>query len=122
MVRSLRAGIEPAWGCLWSCPPPTASSLSPTAGKTRKGRPKAASHPCRLGAQGGSVYFSGSFVRVADRLGRERPKLEAKMAENTQEIIDRLPEAQEAGVPLDTFAKLVGVSRPTLYKWKEAHE
>jgi hypothetical protein len=56
---------------------------------------------------------------TADQLGRDRKAVESKLAESTQAIIDLLPEAQERGVPLDTFAKLVGVSRQTLYHWRE---
>jgi hypothetical protein len=55
----------------------------------------------------------------ADQLGRERREAESELAASTQAIIDELPKAQEAGVPLDTFAKLVGVSRQTLYHWRE---
>lgn len=51
--------------------------------------------------------------------GAERAKLDDGLAANTQWIIDLMPSAMEAGVPLDTYAKLVGVSRQTLYRWQE---
>lgn len=55
----------------------------------------------------------------AIRLGAERADLEARLSYNTQDIIDRLKEAGEFGLPLDTFAKLVGVSRQKLYRWRD---
>jgi DNA-binding XRE family transcriptional regulator len=29
-------------------------------------------------------------------------------------------DAAEVGIPFDTYAKLVGVSRQTLYRWRDA--
>jgi len=33
-----------------------------------------------------------------------------------------MQDAVAAGIPIDTYAKLVGVSRQTLYRWREAVE
>jgi hypothetical protein len=55
----------------------------------------------------------------AIQAGEERAALERKLTENTQWITDLMPKALEAGIPLDTYAKLVGVSRQTLYRWRE---
>jgi hypothetical protein len=47
----------------------------------------------------------------AIRLGAERATLDEKLTNNTGEIIDRMRDAAEVGIPFDTYAKLVGVSR-----------
>jgi hypothetical protein len=56
---------------------------------------------------------------AAIQAGEERAAIESKLTENTQWIIDLMPKALEAGIPLDTYAKLVGVSRQTLYRWRD---
>ena len=56
---------------------------------------------------------------LAVEAGEQRAKLDDELAANTQWIIDLMPQAMEAGIPFDTFAKLVGVSRQTLYRWRE---
>jgi hypothetical protein len=56
----------------------------------------------------------------AIELGAERVRLEEQLTNNTGDIIDRMRDAAEAGIPLDTYAKLVGVSRQTLYRWRDA--
>jgi hypothetical protein len=61
-----------------------------------------------------------SIETLAVEAGEERAKLDDKLVVNTQWIIDLMPQAMEAGIPLDTFAKLVGISRQTLYRWREA--
>ncbi len=53
------------------------------------------------------------------RLGRERHDLEARLAEIHGAIARLIPEATLAGIPLELAAKLVGVSRQTLYRWQE---
>jgi hypothetical protein len=55
----------------------------------------------------------------AVQLGNERHDLDNGLAANTQAIIDLLRDADGAGVPLDHLAKLVGVSRQTLHRWRE---
>ncbi len=53
------------------------------------------------------------------QLGSERNRLESELAANIDAIIGALPKAMEAGIPFDGIAKLVGVSRQTLYRWQE---
>lgn len=53
------------------------------------------------------------------RLGAERAHLEAKLGENLEAIVDEIPAATEAGIPFDRIAHLVGVSRQTLYRWRD---
>jgi hypothetical protein len=55
----------------------------------------------------------------AIKLGAERTDLEDKLLVNTQGIIDRMREAAEYGIPLDTYSKMVKVSRQTLYRWRD---
>jgi transcriptional regulator GlxA family with amidase domain len=55
----------------------------------------------------------------AAQLGAERSELENKAATNIDAILDLLHDAEEAGIPLDQIARLVGVSRQTLYRWRE---
>jgi hypothetical protein len=59
---------------------------------------------------------------VEDRLvslGAERSQLEAKLGENLEAIVDEIPTATDAGIPFDRIAHLVGVSRQTLYRWRD---
>jgi hypothetical protein len=59
---------------------------------------------------------------VEDRLvqlGAERTQLDAKLGENLEAIVDEIPAATEAGIPFDRIAHLVGVSRQTLYRWRD---
>jgi hypothetical protein len=56
--------------------------------------------------------------RVARDLGEKRVAAKDELASVVQAIEEILPQALEAGVPLDTYSKLVGVSRPTLYRWQ----
>jgi DNA invertase Pin-like site-specific DNA recombinase len=53
------------------------------------------------------------------QLGSKRNKLESKMAANIESIVAAIPRATEAGIPFDGIARLVGVSRQTLYRWQE---
>jgi transcriptional regulator GlxA family with amidase domain len=55
----------------------------------------------------------------AIKLGEERLDLENREAANIEAVIDLIPEATDAGIPFDHLAKLVGVSRQTLYRWQE---
>jgi hypothetical protein len=59
---------------------------------------------------------------VEDRalqLAEERRNLNNYLAANTQAIIDLIRDAANAGVPFDHLATLVGISRQTLYRWRE---
>jgi DNA invertase Pin-like site-specific DNA recombinase len=52
--------------------------------------------------------------------GRKHGRLLDDVASNRQFIVEELiPKSAEAGIPLDTLAKLLGVSRQTLYRWQE---
>jgi hypothetical protein len=51
-------------------------------------------------------------------LGAQRRDLENGLAINKQRIIALLPTALAAGLPMDGFAKLVRVTRQTLYSWQ----
>lgn len=60
---------------------------------------------------------------VEDRLvqlGAERTKLEAKLGENLEAIVAEIPAATAVGIPFDRIAHLVGVSRQTLYRWRDS--
>lgn len=53
------------------------------------------------------------------RLGAERHDLENKSAANIDAILRVLHEAEQVGVPFDHIAQHVGVSRQTLYRWRD---
>jgi hypothetical protein len=69
--------------------------------------------------QAARLHKRHGIETLAVEAGEERAKLDDQFAVNTQWIMDLMPKAHEAGIPLDTFAKLVGVSRQTLYRWRE---
>jgi DNA-binding phage protein len=52
------------------------------------------------------------------QLGSERDRLENDLAANIEAIVAAIPKAIEANIPFDAVAKLVGVSRQTLYRWQ----
>jgi transposase-like protein len=52
-------------------------------------------------------------------LREERTQLEEDLLINRQSIMDREREALDVGIPVDAFARLVGISRQTLYRWRE---
>jgi hypothetical protein len=54
------------------------------------------------------------------KLGERRRQLQGKIDKNTQNIVDVVPEALQAGIPFDGIAKLIGVPRQTLYRWRDA--
>jgi transcriptional regulator with XRE-family HTH domain len=54
----------------------------------------------------------------AAKLGVQRAALTAKTNENTAAVKLLLPAALAAGVPMETIAKLTGVSRQTLHQWR----
>jgi hypothetical protein len=57
----------------------------------------------------------------AIELGDERGKLDDRLGKNTEEIVTLLREWEEApsGIALERLASLVGVSRQTLYRWRD---
>jgi len=45
------------------------------------------------------------------------------LASSRQFIVEQLiPKATDAGIPFDALAKLLGISRQTLYRWQQAAE
>jgi len=53
--------------------------------------------------------------------GERRARAAQELASTTQTIVQLMPMAVAADIPIETFAKLVGVSRQTLYRWKDEH-
>lgn len=58
------------------------------------------------------------FEDEALRLGAERDTLEAQLGTNLERIVDLLDQAPEHGVSVERYAKLVGVRRQQLYRWR----
>lgn len=56
---------------------------------------------------------------AAAEAGEKRARAQDDLLSNTQTIVELMPQAVAADIPLDTFAKLVGVSRQTLYRWRD---
>jgi DNA invertase Pin-like site-specific DNA recombinase len=56
---------------------------------------------------------------AARELGEKHAAAKDELASVIQSVTEILPQALEAGVPLDTYSKLVGVSRQTLYRWQD---
>jgi transposase-like protein len=56
---------------------------------------------------------------IVRKLGEERASLTNDLASVEQTMREVVLDALEAGVPLDTYAKLVHVSRPTVYRWRD---
>jgi hypothetical protein len=54
----------------------------------------------------------------AAKLGVQRATMKAAMNENTASVKALLPTALAADVPMETIAKLTGVSRQTLHAWR----
>jgi len=60
---------------------------------------------------------------LAVRLGAERGDLANRTMHNTWEIMELLRKPGHGLIPLDQLANLLGVSRQTLYRWREiAHQ
>jgi DNA-binding transcriptional regulator YiaG len=55
----------------------------------------------------------------AVQLGSARNELAARTTQNTQAIIDLLREPTHTLISLDHLANLLGVSRQSLYRWRE---
>jgi transcriptional regulator GlxA family with amidase domain len=53
------------------------------------------------------------------QLGEQRRATEQAVSENIQAITDTMAEAIAAGLPVERVAGLVGVSRQTLYRWRD---
>jgi DNA invertase Pin-like site-specific DNA recombinase len=52
------------------------------------------------------------------KLGSERNRIESEAGANIEAVVAAIPDAIEAGIPFDGIARLVGVSRQTLYRWQ----
>lgn len=67
--------------------------------------------------------------KLEGRYGLERLAIEtgAKHAEHANDVLasrqfiveELMPKATEAGIPFDAVAKLLGISRQTLYRWRD---
>jgi uncharacterized protein (DUF2384 family) len=55
---------------------------------------------------------------ILAQLGSERARLESEAGTVLEAIVAAIPRATAAGIPFDSIAKLVGVSRQTLYRWQ----
>jgi Homeodomain-like domain len=55
----------------------------------------------------------------AAKLGIQRRGFETALAANTHKVIDLLRDADGSGVPLEQLAALLGVSRQSIYNWRE---
>jgi transcriptional regulator GlxA family with amidase domain len=55
----------------------------------------------------------------AIQLAEERREIESREVANIEAAVDLIPRAAEANMPLDHLARLIGVSRQTLYRWQE---
>jgi hypothetical protein len=55
----------------------------------------------------------------AAQLGADRRHLEADLAVNTSAIIDLLRDAEGSRIPYEHLATLTGVSRQSLFRWRE---
>lgn len=56
---------------------------------------------------------------AAAELGQERAALAKKVTGNSKKIRELLPGALEAGVTMESLAKLTKVSRQTLHAWRD---
>jgi hypothetical protein len=55
----------------------------------------------------------------AAALGAQRRDLSASVEVNTHAMIDLVREAEGSGVPFEHLAGLLGVTRQTIYNWRE---
>lgn len=54
------------------------------------------------------------------KLGAERAQKHGELRENTAAITSLLDDAVALGIAVEQFARLVGVRRQSLYRWREA--
>jgi transposase-like protein len=54
------------------------------------------------------------------RLGAERTQLAGRLRNNTAKIDALLLRAVDVGIPIEHYSRMVGVSRQTLYRWRNA--
>jgi DNA invertase Pin-like site-specific DNA recombinase len=56
---------------------------------------------------------------LAVEQGQKHEQLRDDLASSRQFIVEELiPKSAEAGIPFDRLAKLLGISRQTLYRWQ----
>jgi hypothetical protein len=60
------------------------------------------------------------FEDQALKLGAGRARLEDQLGSNLEQIVDLLEKAHEVGVPIDHYARMVGVRRQQLYRWRDS--
>jgi hypothetical protein len=58
----------------------------------------------------------------AIKLGSERTQLRDRLRKNARAITALLEQAIAAGIHIASFARLVGVRRQSLYRWREDRE
>jgi DNA-binding transcriptional regulator YiaG len=56
----------------------------------------------------------------AAQLGAKRAKLQSRLAANTSSMTELVRRAEGSGIPYEELAALLGVSRQTLFNWREA--
>ena len=58
--------------------------------------------------------------RIAVETGEARARAQDELRSNMQFVVEELmPRAAEQDIPLDRLAELLGVSRQTLYRWRD---
>ncbi len=67
------------------------------------------------------IEIRRSIEDRAIALGDERGRLDDQLSKNIDEILALMREWEEADqpIPFDRLASLVGVSRQTLYRWRD---
>ncbi len=73
----------------------------------------------RMSALPPNIQARRTIEDRAAQLGAKRTKIQARLAANTQAMVELLGEARGAGIPLEQLAALLGVSRQTLFNWRE---
>jgi AcrR family transcriptional regulator len=56
----------------------------------------------------------------AIKLGRERNRLEGRLAQIIEEAVELMSEAERNAITIERLAELIDISRPTLYRWRDA--
>jgi predicted TIM-barrel fold metal-dependent hydrolase len=60
------------------------------------------------------------FEDQALQLGAERAKLENQLGSNLEQIVALLDKAPGVGVSIDHYARMIGVRRQQLYRWRDS--
>lgn len=56
----------------------------------------------------------------AIKLGNERNRLEDRLAKIIEDAVELMSDAERDGVSIERLAELIGISRPTLYRWRDS--